>query len=157
MRSKKHPFIIGIILIFIFSIAFLPAQAATLTVTDCASSNGNANRLEETIAAASSGDTIEFSCGPATINVPQVMTINKNLTIDGGDTIILDGADLRSIFSISSGNTVYLRNIDLHNAYNNNGGGITNAISSSVTITNSLLSGNHAGMRGALSAVTERF
>jgi hypothetical protein len=82
------------------------ARAATLTVTSTADSGSGS--LREAIAAASAGDTINFSfvTYPATITLTSgQLTINDDLIIDGPgtDQLAISGNDASRVFYISGG------------------------------------------------------
>ena len=59
------------------------------------------NALRNAIRDANDGDTITFSVS-GTISVTSAITIGKNITIDGGGYIILQGAGDRPLFNITS-------------------------------------------------------
>ncbi|OAI00842.1 DUF4347 domain-containing protein [Methylomonas methanica] len=87
---------------------------ATLTVTSGADSGAGSLRAD--IAAAISGDTIAFdttSMGGSTVTLSSgVLTINKNLTIDGGSGITITANYTSAVFRITSG-TVVLNNLTI--------------------------------------------
>jgi hypothetical protein len=125
-----------------------------LTVT-----NGNDSgpgSLRQAIAAAASGDTITFADGVATVMLTSdQLTINDNLTIDGGDGVIIErssaaGTPAFRIFALSGSDTeVTLNRLTIRNGLatgifpDNSGGGIYND-GSTLTVENSTLSGNIA-------------
>lgn len=87
---------------------------ATLTVTSGADSGAGSLRAD--IAAAVSGDTIAFdttSMGGSTVTLSSgVLTINKNLTIDGGSGITITANYTSAVLRITSG-TVTLNNLTI--------------------------------------------
>ena len=139
------------IVVFIFmlsSIAFTPTRAATVTVTDCTSSSGAAGRLAEQITAANDGDTIDFSCGTATISFVSQISLSKSLTFDGGGVITFSGNNSNGIFYLNSGLTVIFNGLTFVDGYSNYGGAIRNE-GSTITINNSLFNSNEAYFGGA--------
>ena len=133
-----------LLLVLLSSIALLPAHAATLTVTDCTSQVDLAN----TIAAAASGDTIDFSCGTATIPFTAEIIIDKDLTINGAGAITFDGGNATRFFTVNSGNSLTVDGITFQNGNGDFGGAIDSA--GTLTISNSTFSGNSAQTGGAI-------
>ena len=131
-----------LLLVLLSSIALLPAHAATLTVTDCTTQSGNANRLAETITAAASGDTIDFSCGTVTIPFTAQIIIDKDLTINGAGAITFDGGNATRFFTVNSGNSLTVDGITFQNGSATFGGAIRNGNGGTLTISNSTFSDN---------------
>ena len=149
---------------FILSLALIcagitAAQAATLTVTTTADTNGVCNSgvncsLREAIAAAASGDTIVFASptfdSPQAININGQLSINKNLTVTGRAANLLtvrNTAANSGIFLINNGNSVNLSGMTLTGGNARIGGGITNDLGT-LTLTGVHVTGNTA-VRGA--------
>lgn len=124
-----------------------PARAATLTVTDCSAPSGAAGQLVETIAAASPGDTVNFSCS-GTITLSATLNIAKNLTLDGsGQTVTISGGNAVRVLLIDPGITVNLNQLTLSGGtVTGPGGGIVNQ--GDLTVSNSTISGNSATTTG---------
>ncbi|MEK7990271.1 MAG: choice-of-anchor Q domain-containing protein, partial [Thiotrichaceae bacterium] len=110
------------------------------------------NTLREAITYANAGDTITFddnSIAGQTINLDAVLTIDKNITIDGDVNLIsISGQDTVQIFNISAG-IVVLSNLTLKNGYASTGGAVEITGSSTyVTAQNLIFDSNHATIRG---------
>ncbi|MDX2077005.1 MAG: hypothetical protein SFZ02_11275, partial [bacterium] len=149
--ARIRTYITVLFTLMLLTMALLPARAATLTVTDCTSSEGAAGRLLETITAAADGDTIDFSCGTATIIFAAQIALSKSLTFNGGGTITLSGDNARGIFYIDYNATPYtitFNNLTFADGYSNYGGAIRNE-ASIVTINNSTFNSNEAYFGGA--------
>ncbi len=103
------------------------------TVSDCSNDTQFSSML-------SSGGTITFNCGTATIVLTTSKTISLNTTIDGGGKITLSGGDARRLFRVNSNVNLTLNNIILTNGYSasDNGGALYNG-GGAVTISNSTL------------------
>ena len=139
------------------SFAFVPAQvagAATDTVTNC--NDSGSGSLRQTVADASSGDTISFAMTPACSTITLTtgpIVLNTNLTIDGPGVNLLavSGNGSYGIFQNSSG-TVDIAGLTLESggtsASETLGGAISNA--GSMAISDCVLSGNNAGLGGAI-------
>lgn len=70
------------------------------------------------------GDTIEFSCGtPCTITLGGPLPpITRSVTIDGGNNVIIDGANTWRAFFVDT-NTVTIRNLTIQNVKATGGNG----------------------------------
>ena len=122
----KRIFTISVLLLLVLGWLFWgpvdSVRAGSWTVTKTADTNdgtcdGDCS-LREAIVAAGSGDTINFDYGlsGATITLGSTITIDKSLTINGGSLgghIKISGDNSVRIFSINSGLTVELIDIDL--------------------------------------------
>src|SRR5262245_38657399 len=140
-----------LILITLLCAAMTIAQngrAATITVTN--TNDSGAGSLRQAIADASPGDTINFSVAtPATITLTSgELVVSKNLTISGPTTgrLSVSGNGTSRVFNIGgdySAPTVTISNLTIMNGTNTDfgGGGIYNFFST-LTITNSTISGN---------------
>ncbi|MEL6930133.1 MAG: choice-of-anchor Q domain-containing protein, partial [Cyanobacteria bacterium J06600_6] len=119
--------------------------------------------LREAIAAAESGDTITFSSNlnGSTINLSLgELVIDKNLTIDGlgSDQLTINAAENSRVFNVDDGNEDNLLEVaidgltitggDISREFeeNSNGGGIFSR--ENLELTNSVVSGNAAGLLG---------
>lgn len=119
-----------------------PARAANEVVSDCGDTGGpNQLRAKLTAMQSSSGGTLTFSCGPATIvlnaaagTLPPITT---DTTIDGGGTITISGNNAARHFMVQSGGALTLRNITLIKGYSSSGDGGSIFNSGSLTIESS--------------------
>jgi CSLREA domain-containing protein len=137
--------------------------ATTRIVTKTADTNDGACNadcsLREAIAAAVSGDTIQFSSlfdSPQTITVAgdPLAILSKNLTIQGPGPHLLtvSGNNLVTVFVTSSAfidRVVSLSGMTIANGQGASGGGISN-LSFALTITNCRISGNSAVRGGGI-------
>ena len=128
----------------------LNTRASTLTVTSLADSGPGT--LRDQVAAAASGDTINFSVtGTITLTNSAVMPIAKNLTITGpgaGSLTVNRTLYGTTIFSISNG-IVSLSGLTISGGGGNFGGAIYMS-GGTVTIASTTLSNNAADDGGAI-------
>jgi predicted outer membrane repeat protein len=94
------------------------------------------------------GGTITFNCGPnpVTITVTSTKIISADTTIDGGNLITISGGNSVGVFSVNPGVNFTVQNLTITNGNAGefgNGGGIYSA-DGTVTVTNSIFSGNSA-------------
>ncbi|HNB73360.1 MAG TPA: choice-of-anchor Q domain-containing protein [Acidobacteriota bacterium] len=121
---------------------------ATLVVTS--GDDSGVGTLRDQIAAAVSGDTIQFSGVTAVTLTTDEIVIDKDLTIDGGSGVTITRStaggtpDFR-LFNILTG-TVNFNNLTISNGNAYDGGGIFNF--GVLTLTECTLSGNRASHRG---------
>jgi len=141
----------GLVVLAVFlALAFSPVGAvrAAVTVPGCMGSS-----LATAINNANAGDTINFALdcpGTTAANtLTSVLTINKNLTIDGTGhmAVVISGGNAVRLFTVSSGVTFTVNTLTLTGGNANNGGGILNN-GGTLTVTNSTLSGNTASGGG---------
>jgi hypothetical protein len=126
---------------------------STLTVANTSDSGvaGDGSLRGEIAAANSSGDQIVFAGSVAgkTITLDPAkgpLDINKALTIDGANNgITVNGAG-HEVFLIDAGNAVVISGLTITGGSALAGGGIDNA--GSLTLSNSTVTGNHAGGGG---------
>src|SRR5256714_539050 len=131
-------------------LAALSTQAATITVINTADSEFGS--LRQALADANDGDTIDFQAGiSGTITLASELVVDKSVTINGpgAANLAVDGNRASRVFYIGSGRTVTIDSLTIMNgnAGDDAGGGIYND-KATLTVTNSILSGNSAGYRG---------
>jgi Secretion system C-terminal sorting domain len=135
-------------LILLLSVPFI-AKAATITVTSGA--DAGAGTLRDAIVAAVAGDDIVFS-GVTTVTLTSAqLTINKNLTINGGTgvTITRSGATAFRIFNITSALTVVFNKLSITNGKNaSQAGGVEN--NANLTLNDCIIANNESGQGGGL-------
>jgi hypothetical protein len=110
--------------------------------------DSGAGSLREAIALACPGSTITFAntvVSPITLTSGELV-IGKNLTIQGpgANLLTISGNNASRVFNISSGVTVTLDRLTIANGRTSSrvGGGILNNDGSTLTLTNSTVSGN---------------
>ena len=115
MTKYLHQYLLFLLVIF-FSIN---AEAANLTVSS--KSDSGPGSLRNTIANATSGDSIFIS--NSLVNDSIVLTsgeivINKNISIvgPGADKFVISGNNNSQIFNVQAGNILYLKGLTLRNA-----------------------------------------
>ena len=134
------------LLVTLVSASFcLQASAATITVTN--TTDNDPGSLRQAIAAAASGDTINFDAalnGQTITLTSGELLINKNLTITGpgANLLAINGNATSRVFYISSGD-VTISGLTITNGTAAGGGGILND-HATLTISNCTLSGNSA-------------
>ncbi|MBA4373853.1 MAG: hypothetical protein C0402_13460 [Thermodesulfovibrio sp.] len=145
MRNMKR-LIQTLCMLLLFVLASGISEAAVLTVTSTADSG--AGSLRNQIAAASSGDTINFNLTyPATITLASQLQIGKTLTITGpaSESLTISGNGAVRVFFLEygTGATLTLQNLTISNGHDVEGGGIYNA-GGWLIIRNCTISGNSA-------------
>jgi hypothetical protein len=131
---------------------FNPAAAATITVTN--TDDNGAGSLRQAIINAVSGDTINFSItGTITLTSGELL-INKNLTINGpgASVLAISGNNSSRIFNITAGD-VLVTGITIQDGNpgsGSNGGGILVRNNTNLTISNSVIRDNEAGVGGGI-------
>ena len=144
MSKTKRALLMLFMVSFCFPMTALNAFAATITVTEIA--DNGAGTLRQAIQDADSGDSILFSLGttdPLTLTLGSELVVNKDLVIDGtGSRMRISGNNSVRVFSIGSGATVTLRNMEIMNGRAVTGAGISN--SGTLTIENCTFTGNRA-------------
>ena len=135
--------------LFLLLNSCLTIKAATITVTSGA--DAGVGTLRAAITSAIAGDTIAFS-GVTTVTLTSgQLTINKNLTINGGTgvTITRSGVTEFRIFNISSAMTVVFNKLSITNgkAAGQAGGVQNNGI---LTLNDCIITNNEAPQGGGL-------
>jgi hypothetical protein len=122
---------------------------------NCAPANVGTCTLRDALAAAATnGDTIHFSVGDSqtiTLTSSTTLTIAHNTMIDasGSAGLTVDGNHAVTVFTIPAGVTASILHLEIDNGSAANvGGGINNA--GALTLNDCTLSGNSAGLAGAI-------
>jgi hypothetical protein len=116
---------------------------SALTVTTAADSGAGTLRAE--IAAANSGDTINFASslqGQTITLTSGELLINKGLTIQGPGAaqLTISGGNASQVFDVTSSQPVVLAGLTMSNGHNIQGGGISNAAGSNLTVSGCTIS-----------------
>jgi predicted outer membrane repeat protein len=124
------------------ALSILPTT--TITTVHAAGQVGNgspASCTESALQSAlNSGGTITFNCGSAekTITVSTYLKVTANTVLDGGDKIILSGADQTTVLKVNSNLTVTLQNLTIQDGRDNDAGTATQSggvwVSSGATV-----------------------
>ena len=160
MRVHKFPTLSPVFLsIFIVAICMIGVsaanvQAATFTVMN--TNDSGAGSLRQAIADANTAggaDTIDFDAGVFATSQTITLTtgelvINGEVTINGpgADKLTISGNNVSLVFLVSSGAMVTISDLTISHGSDSLAGGIGN--SGTLTINNSILSGNRAGFEG---------
>ncbi len=125
----------------------IPAHATTIIVSNI-NDNGPGS-LRQALVDANDGDTIDATgiSGVITLTTGELL-VDKSVTINGvgADLLAVDGNATSRVFQIGSGETVTISGLTIRNGHDDTtGGGIDNESGATLTITNSILSGNTAG------------
>ena len=159
LRNSISRSLVAIITLLLAAIANVQsAHAATITVNSTADpTESGKTTLRDALAAASDGDTIDFSVTtPATIALTSgELVVGKSVTISGpgADQLSVNGNAASRLFHISSGKTVTISGLTITNGSATGGfpagtgGGIYND-HATLTINNCTLSGNSASFGG---------
>ena len=130
-----------------------PAHAGTVVVNSLADGGGScpspgACTLRDALALATQGDTIQFSVTGTILLAPTkgALVLTKNVTIlgPGAANLAVSGQDAVPVFAVNSGVQAALVGLSVRNGGGpaTNGAGINN--DGTVTVANSVLSGNSA-------------
>jgi hypothetical protein len=138
------------IAIVLVGAAAISARATTITVTN--TNDSGAGSLRQALASANDGDTIDATgvSGVITLTTGELL-VEKSVAINGGGAgfLAIDGNGSSRVFHIGSDETVTISGLTIRNGHDDNiGGGIDNEAGATLTITNSVLSGNTAGSVG---------
>jgi len=125
----------------------VPFAIAAGTVTNCADYSG-AGGLEEAL---TTGGKITFACEGNIIVAPEI-SISTNTVIDATDrNVTLSGGNINRVIRVESFATLDLINIKISNGFHSTwGGGIYILEGSTVTLSNSTVSGNKADWGGGI-------
>jgi hypothetical protein len=127
----------------------MEGRALLSTLTVQSNQDSGPGSLRATIAAASSGDTIEFASSIHNITLTSdELAISMNLTIEGSGSgrLTISGNDANRVFEISNKATVTIEDLTVANGAvaGENGGGILVDPGASLALTDATVSGNSA-------------
>jgi hypothetical protein len=130
----------------------ISAHATTIIVSN--TNDNGPGSLRQALVEANDGDTIDATgvSGTITLTSGQLL-VDKSVTINGAgaEVLALDGNAISRVFEIVGGaKTVSISGVTIRNGQGGNGGGIENADTVTLTIINSTLSGNAAGLGGGV-------
>jgi hypothetical protein len=159
-EDRSHD--IGLTLEYIANAASSQVIAAELLPVNSSNDPGNGAcnasecTLREAVTIATTGDTVTFAptLAGVTITLGSEITLTKDLTIDGSSLsshVKVSGGDSVRVFAIPEGVTIVINHLDIKNGrvISGYGGGI-DVFSSTLTISNTTLSGNSASTGGAI-------
>ena len=128
------------------------ARAANAVVGNGTAASCTEAAFDSALATAQTGGgTITFNCGPAVATIPFSVfktVILGNVTIDGGDRIILNANNTDRHFFVGSGVTFVLRAITLRDGSSLVGGGAIEASGADVILEDVALINNYATVSG---------
>ena len=147
--SNIHPAAIWLMLACVLTIR---AQATTIIVTN--TNDNGPGSLRQALADVNDGDTIDATevSGTITLTSGQLL-VDRSVTINGAgaDVLALDGNTTSRVFeTVTGAKTVSISGLTIRNGQGGEGGGIQNAATLTLTIINSTLSGNAAGLGGGV-------
>ncbi|MFZ0917151.1 MAG: hypothetical protein WAN04_09690, partial [Candidatus Udaeobacter sp.] len=147
--SNVHPAAILLILACALTIS---AHATIIPVTN--TNDSGPGSLRQALVNAKDGDTIDATgvSGTITLTSGQLL-VDKSVTINGAgaDVLALDGNAISRVFeTVTGAKTVSISGLTIRNGQLSQGGGILNADNTTLTIINSTLSGNAAGLGGGV-------
>ena len=159
--AMKTRILLFLITLVCAAAASMPSvYAATITVQDTGDGTANAAncpgsgcRLRDALAAATDGDTINFSVTtPATITLTSgQLVVGNSVAISGpgADQLSVNGNAASLVFYINSGLTVTISGLTITNGSADNGSGIYND-HSNLTVSSSTVSDNSASYGGGI-------
>jgi hypothetical protein len=147
--TNIHPAAIWVMLVCALTI---PAHATTIIVTN--TNDNGPGSLRQALVDANDGDTIDATgvSGTITLTSGQLL-VDKSVTINGAgaDLLALDGNATSRVFqTVTGAKTVSISGLTIRNGQGGEGGGIENAATLTLTIINSTLSANAAGLGGGV-------
>ena len=129
----------------------ISAHATTIIVSN--SNDNGPGSLRQALVDANDGDTIDATgiSGVITLTTGQLL-VDKSVTINGAGAGVLavDGNITSRVFQTATGETVSIFGLTIRNGQGAFGGGILNADTAMLTIINSTLSSNTAGLGGGV-------
>ncbi len=129
----------------------ISARATTIIVSN--TNDNGLGSLRQALADANDGDTIDATgiSGVITLTTGQLL-VDKSVTINGAGAGVLavDGNTTSRVFQTATGETVSISGLTIRNGQGGEGGAILNADTVTLTIINSTLSGNTAGLGGGV-------
>jgi hypothetical protein len=129
----------------------IPAHADTIIVTN--TNDRGPGSLRQALVDVNDGDTIDATevSGTITLTSGQLL-VDTSVTINGAgaDVLALDGNATSRLFQTATGETVSISGLTIGNGQGGEGGAILNADTATLTIINSTLSGNTAGLGGGV-------
>jgi hypothetical protein len=133
-------------------VAAICTHATIIPVTN--TNDSGPGSLRQALATANDGDTIDATgiSGVITLTTGQLL-VDKSVTINGAaaDLLAVDGNATSRVFQTATGaKTVSISGLTIRNGQGGEGGGIENADTVTLTIINSTLSGNTAGLGGGV-------
>jgi len=122
-----------------------PTRAAACVVGTGTGASCTESALDACLPGGGSFDgTVTFNCGgAATITVTSTKTISADTTIDGGSLITISGGNSVGVFSVNGGVNFTVQNLTIANGNSEGGGGIYSD-GGTLTVTNSIFTGNSA-------------
>lgn len=131
------------------AILLAPSMALADTLTVTSGEDSGAGSLRQAVADASGGDTIEFSGVTTVVLTTGVITIDKDLIVDGGAGVTLDAEGNSAILVVEGLASLDVNDITFLNGVNGYGSAIENR-GDTVNILRCTFSGNSAFNAGAL-------
>jgi len=140
------------IICLILACALTISAPATTIVVSSTNDNGPGS-LRQALADVNDGDTIDATevSGTITLTSGQLL-VDKSVIINGAgaDVLALDGNATSRVFQTVTGETVSISGLTIRSGQSGQGGGILNADTATLTIINSTLGGNAAGLGGGV-------
>ncbi|HEX3585091.1 MAG TPA: choice-of-anchor Q domain-containing protein, partial [Candidatus Angelobacter sp.] len=130
----------------------ISAGATTIIVSN--TNDNGPGSLRQALADANDGDMIDATgiSGVITLTTGELL-VDKSVTINGAgaDVLAIDGNATSRVFqTVTGAKTVSISGLTIRNGQGAQGGGIENAETVTLTIINSTLSGNTAGLGGGV-------
>ena len=150
MRSVRKFKAVAICLILACTLT-IPTYATTIIVTN--TNDNGPGSLRQALVDANEGDTIDATGISGTIALSSgQLLVDKSVTINGAGAGLLavDGNATSRVFQTATGETVSISGLTIRNGQGGEGGAILNADTTTLTIINSTLNGNTAGLGGGV-------